>query len=121
MREAFTFELEEPLEFPGQETLTKLTIMPYTGNDIVECGMPFSIIRGKDGEASETVMPLPCKLLIARMAKVPPPMIGRLSAADFATAIEALKSFFFYRTRKTSSNDTLSPQSGQETSITSSV
>jgi hypothetical protein len=121
MREPITFELDQPLSFPGQETITTFTVHPYTGKDLLECGLPFNQKSNSKGDRTEAVDMASVRLLLARMAKVPPTMIDQMAAVDMFQAIEALRAFFFYRTPKSSSTDTSKPADGPATAALSSV
>lgn len=105
LRDPITFDLDQPIDFPGQDRLTSLTIKSYTGKDLIECGMPFTSTRDSKGVQVETVHPKNCALLIARMACVPVTMIERMAAVDFVTGIEAMKIFFYYTSQKSSSSN----------------
>ncbi len=115
-----TLKLDKAIEFPGQETMTELVVKPYTGKDLLECGMPFATKFDK-GAATIVVDVKACRELLARMAAVPAAMIDRLGAYDFNLAVEALRSFFFVPSRAMSSSDTSPSESGAARSALPSV
>ena len=93
--ETVTIELSKPVQYPGHDTMERITIKSFTGKDLVECGMPFRAERQKDGSVVEHTIPSACALLLARMALVPPSMVMQMSAYDFNNAASCLKIFFY--------------------------
>lgn len=91
---AETVLLSKPVQAHGKEVDT-LTFREPRGLDISQCGIPFALLPGKDGEG-EVIQPDAAALrkMMSRLAGVPPSSIDMLTAGDWMRCMGAVMGFF---------------------------
>ena len=117
----------EPIKLPLSEAvnsygdmISELLLSPPKGKDILECGYPWSLeTNARTGGTTESVNVPAIRLLLSRMAGVPESTIDQLHAVDFYQAVEAVRFFFRYIIRDTSSTSTLPSGDGPGTNPSS--
>jgi hypothetical protein len=83
--------LEDPIEAHG-DTINELTLRPPNGNDLVACGVPFSMGSGGGGGAAGLDASVTSDL-ISRLAGIPRSSVGALGAADWMACMRAIMDF----------------------------
>lgn len=92
VNETVTVTLRRPVQAHG-EALAAIALREPTGEDIMACGYPLTIV----GDGSETrAEPQAAVIgrLIARLGGIPPSSVKALSAADWQDCMGAVLGFF---------------------------
>lgn len=84
--------LSRPIEAHG-ETLAELELREPTGEDIMECGMPFEFVDGKKGTRRH-IDTRSMGAYISALASIPPSSVAKLHPSDFIALSGAVVGFF---------------------------
>jgi hypothetical protein len=98
--------LSKPIK-AHNETLSALEMREPCGQDIIDCGSPFSFDIGKGARRAYPDAKA-IGAMIAQLCAIPPSSVGQLSAQDFNAAMAQILVFFGGETATTASNGTSS-------------
>jgi Phage tail assembly chaperone proteins, E, or 41 or 14 len=84
--------LSKPITAHGGQ-LSALTFREPGGNDLIDCGLPFSLVVGKKGVVVE-INTAAMGEWIATLAGIPPSAMKQLSFGDMAAAMAKVTGFF---------------------------
>lgn len=86
-----SIKLKSPIEVGG-ESIAELKLEEPTVRDIRETGLPFSL--SADGKARIDINADATVRLVAKLAKLPPSALNKMSLADFMQCQAVVMSFF---------------------------
>ncbi|MGB8364927.1 MAG: phage tail assembly protein [Rhizomicrobium sp.] len=85
--------LTKPIEAHGQK-VSELELREPNGGDIAECGLPFEMAVGTNGQSTGKVDGAAVLRYISVLANIPPSSAKMLAPRDFMTALGEVLGFF---------------------------